>query len=1383
MEKEKRIKNVEYGEHYIGLDIGTDSVGYAVTDDRYSLRKFKGEPMWGVTTFEAANTAEDRRGNRTNRRRLDRRQWRVALVSELFAKEIEKVDDRFFVRLRASGLKREDTDGDDYIFFQDVDFTDADYNKKFPTIHHLIAELMESDEPHDVRLVYLACAWLVAHRGHFLSDVSIENVREISDFSIAYKKFESFFLNNGLDLPWHAETEVIRHILTMKTGVSAKEKAFATAVFGGKIPKDKVEDVPEDVIGLRPYNRSALVKLLCGGTVAPKEIFLVNSDAYSEMSSFSLGKGEEEFNAILEELGDDGEVVRALRVLYDTASLIDILKNETRISVAKKAVYEQHASDLLGLKKFVRTYLPQKYYEIFRKSQDKFPNYVSYSYKTPKKLKKDETLPHGKATAEDFCKYLKKLLGGLVPEEKDQAFFADMMARIERNAFMPKQVSGDNRVIPYQLYFIELKDILARAQKYLPFLAEKDVEGYTVAEKIESIFSFRLPYFVGPMHEGENSRAWSKKKSGRFLPWKAESMIDYDVSEQKFIQNLVGKCTYLPNELVLPKDSLLYCRFTVLNAINNLKYNGKPITVELKQEIYENLFMRYPKITKKKICDYCKNNGYISAGEEVEGVDDTVGASLRSYLDFKNLLNCGTLSERDVEDIIEHSVCIEDRYRFKKWLEKQYSSLSESDVRYIASRRYKDFGRLSRRLLTNFYGTPVDCKGTVDGEAFTVMDLLWSENVNLMQLLESEKYSFKADIAAERQAYYAEADMSLDERLDSMYISRAVRRPIIRTISILDDIDKAIGKAPKKVFVEMARGAKEDQKGRTKTRKQHLLDLYKQVKDADVPDLLKELELMGDEVDNRLQSEKLYLYFLQLGKCMYSGESINLEELIGKDGKRYDIDHIYPQSVVKDDSVLNNKVLVLSTYNKDKADVYPIKAEWQSRMAFTWKKLHDNGLMTDEKYRRLIRPTGFSEEERHGFINRQLVETTQATKAVTVLLKERYPETEIVFVKAGLVSDFRHEYGIVKSRIVNDLHHAKDAYLNIAVGDTYHEHFTKNFYIDRKYSMKTECVFACKASETGALFGTGATLVEKVKKIVAKEHVHVTRYAFCRKGGFFDQIPLRAAEGLVPRKKGLTTEKYGGYRKPAASFFLLVKYTAGKKHDVVILPIELMHEGAVNAGGEKRDTYVKAEILKIHNKVADTLEYPLGDRLLRVNTVFSLDGLRVCLAGKDSGGKCILFSCITPLICDADTLSYVKALERYSEKKKKNHAIRIDTKFSKINTEQNVKLYDFLLTKLTSWPFEKRPAKPIEVLIGGRERFCAGDLEEQVSCLINVLSLFSRGASAIDLSAIDGGSKVGCCRLGAAISGWKKQYADVRIIDSTPSGLWEKESDNLFDLL
>ena len=45
MENTNKFKNEKT---YLGLDIGTDSVGWAVTNDEYKLKKFKNNLMWGV---------------------------------------------------------------------------------------------------------------------------------------------------------------------------------------------------------------------------------------------------------------------------------------------------------------------------------------------------------------------------------------------------------------------------------------------------------------------------------------------------------------------------------------------------------------------------------------------------------------------------------------------------------------------------------------------------------------------------------------------------------------------------------------------------------------------------------------------------------------------------------------------------------------------------------------------------------------------------------------------------------------------------------------------------------------------------------------------------------------------------------------------------------------------------------------------------------------------------------------------------------------------------------------------------------------------------------------------------------------------------------------
>ena len=52
-------------------------------------------------------------------------------------------------------------------------------------------------------------------------------------------------------------------------------------------------------------------------------------------------------------------------------------------------------------------------------------------------------------------------------------------------------------------------------------------------------------------------------------------------------------------------------------------------------------------------------------------------------------------------------------------------------------------------------------------------------------------------------------------------------------------------------------------------------------------------------------SEKMYLYYIQNGKCLYSGKALNIDEL-----SRYEVDHILPQSYIKDDSIDTDKAVI-----------------------------------------------------------------------------------------------------------------------------------------------------------------------------------------------------------------------------------------------------------------------------------------------------------------------------------------------------------------------------------------------------------------------------------------------------------------------------------------
>ena len=327
---------MEQKNYYLGLDIGTNSVGYAVTDENYNLIKHGGEAMWGSHVFESGNQAEERRGFRTARRRSARKKQRVTLLNEIFAPELAKVDERFLIRRKESALYREDVESiDQNIVFNDKEYNDSDYYHQFPTIHHLIVELMQSDEPHDIRLVYEACAYIVAHRGHFLSDVSSSNVKEVLNFQKVYQAFETTYERLYDELPWNCDVEKFSEILKEQKSISVKEKSFLELLNNGK--KFKSQE------GER-ISKEGIIKLLSGGTYDLQKLF--PGMEVEEKTSVCLKKPEEEFLNILSLAGEEADILIAMRNLYDWATLADILKGKNSISEGKVQIYEQHKKDL-----------------------------------------------------------------------------------------------------------------------------------------------------------------------------------------------------------------------------------------------------------------------------------------------------------------------------------------------------------------------------------------------------------------------------------------------------------------------------------------------------------------------------------------------------------------------------------------------------------------------------------------------------------------------------------------------------------------------------------------------------------------------------------------------------------------------------------------------------------------------------------------------------------------------------------------------------------------------------------------------------------------------------------------------------------------------------
>ena len=180
--------------YFLGLDIGTDSVGWAVTDEHYQIIRKRGKALWGVRLFDSAQTAEERRGYRVARRRIERRTQRLHWLQDLFAEEISKMDPAFFDRLRESKFLEEDKKSSyplgRYTLFADQNYCDKDYHQQFPTIYHLRKALIEDSSPFDVRLVYLAIHHILKNRGHFLyGDLPLETISLERDWTGWHKRW------------------------------------------------------------------------------------------------------------------------------------------------------------------------------------------------------------------------------------------------------------------------------------------------------------------------------------------------------------------------------------------------------------------------------------------------------------------------------------------------------------------------------------------------------------------------------------------------------------------------------------------------------------------------------------------------------------------------------------------------------------------------------------------------------------------------------------------------------------------------------------------------------------------------------------------------------------------------------------------------------------------------------------------------------------------------------------------------------------------------------------------------------------------------------------------------------------------------------------------
>jgi len=1318
--------------YYIGIDMGTDSVGWAVTDEEYRLLKSKGRDLWGSYLFEEAQAAAQRRSFRTARRRTARTRQRLLLLQSLFAEEMAKVDPLFFLRLNNSSLFLQDKDGKlrcSDALFGDSSYRDKDYFAEYPTIYHLRAALLQG-EVKDIRLLYLAIHHIIKNRGHFLFEsqsFSVGDAQTVRDKFTAINAFLSDREMPTLELSALSEgLEVLRNSRIGKRDKQLRLKdIFKT---GGE------------------KSLIALVKALTGGSVNLKELYCAE-ESFADVSVFSFEKAsfdETDLPAIENAVGqEEAELVLLLKSVYDWSVLCAIMGEEQFISRAKKRIYEKHKADLCRLKEYIRKNCPKKYADVFRRREKK-SNYAAY-------IGMDKQKGCAKCKRGDFYAFLKK-------EIKIEDEY--ILTEIEKGEFLPKQVSDANGVIPYQIHLLELKAILANAAGKFPFLTDER-DGSTVAEKIISLMTFRIPYYVGPLHT-QSPFAWAVRKSGyertSVTPWNFDSVIDADASEEQFIRRMTNKCTYLAGQDVLPANSLLYSEFTFLNELNNLRVNG------VKNDAARKLIYEYAKQHKKVTLKNCLalliREGLLPVGSRAEetfsGIDGDFKTSLAPWYDLRFLGNKIETHREMCEEIIIWITLISDKERLEKRIRRAYGTiLSDEEIKRFKGLNYSKWGRLSAVLLDGIVSPRC---ADENGEPLTIIRAMRATGENFMQLL-SAKYGYQEAIDA-YNAENAPRGKVTYKTVEDLYCSPSVKRAIWRTVELVREIAKICGGAPKKLFIETVREVNDDRRGqRTVSRKQQLIDLYKNIKKEE-RDWIAEIE---NTADKKFDSDRLVLYYRQLGRSMYSQKPIRLEDVF--DTNICDIDHIYPQSKIKDDS-LDNRVLVFKTENTAKGDRYPLSADVREKMISFWRELKDRALIGEKKFERLTRTTALTQEELADFINRQLVSTSQSTKAAAQILGEIFPDTEIVYAKAGNANRFKDENKIVKVRELNDLHHAKDAYVNIVVGNVYNTKFNHNaavYFRDHgvdSYNLKNlfthDIPGAWKVSEK-----------ERILQTVAKNTCRVVRMTENGKGALFNVQPKSAGKNadLIPLKicgAISDTSKYGGYDSATTAYFMLVR-SKGKKGKVA-LSLE-----AYPLWLDKRSS-AKEDKLKFCTERIGLKDPEIIFDNIKLNTLFCIDGSYAWLRGIT--GKQLIWRNANELFLDEESMRTLKNISNYMRDRKRLNKPDLRAG-DKITAEGNIRLYDALVEKLGSSVYAGLSVKGQEPFLRGkREAFAELSREDQCKIIFEVLHLMQCNSVLSDFSSLGG-----VAHAGKNFSNKFVQDMDIKMIFQSPTGYYRRVVD------
>lgn len=427
--------------YYIGIDLGTSSLGYACVDENYKIMRKKGKDLWGVHLFKEGETAAARRGFRSSRRRGERKKWRLQLLREIFEDEINKVDKNFYQRIEDSKFILEDKKVKaKSVLFNDASFKDKDYFKKFPTIFHLRQHLIYDNSKKDIRLYFLAINQMMKRRGNFILEGELSNLSDVTPYINEVKDlFDDIY---STEIPFDTYASII-DVLALDENKTSKKNKAKELLASTNLTKEEQKEL------FSYFELCISSKLNVSKYVNKEDQETLNNKGVKEID-LSDEPFEQNKDILNEYFGEAFRIFEVLKALRDFSLLKNKLKGERFLCDAQVKSYEVHKEDLKELKTLLKDQTLRK--EALSDIDSPYVKYLGYYLKNNSKVRV------GKITKDEFYKALIKILDKHI--SKDDKVLNNIKTKIELNQYMPKQISDENAVINNQVHLLELKEIV-----------------------------------------------------------------------------------------------------------------------------------------------------------------------------------------------------------------------------------------------------------------------------------------------------------------------------------------------------------------------------------------------------------------------------------------------------------------------------------------------------------------------------------------------------------------------------------------------------------------------------------------------------------------------------------------------------------------------------------------------------------------------------------------------------------------------------------------------------------------------------------------------------------------------------------------------------------